>query len=209
MNSNYTGRVRILEREEEENVMLLCRALHEENGLFPMDDTKVRNFLFRAFNREGGILGGIGNKGHLEAIIYLLVSNFWYTNDYHLEEIFLYVLPEYRKSRNAVELLRFAKWCAEQTPYHLFIGIMPNAASQRKVFLYDRQLRSDMAAENDLSFANGMLEALAMAESGKNIRASIGNVKKIAESKRQQAEQAIKQAPTQKGYFFIYKNKAA
>jgi len=206
---SYSGRVRIIARDEEENVVDLCRKLHGENGLFKMDDNKVRTMLSRAFDRQGGILAGVGSKGKLEGLLLILLSNFWYSNDPHWEEIFLYVLPEYRKSRNAVELLRFAKWCAEQTPYPLFIGIMPNAASQRKVYLYDRQLDSDMAAERNLAIAQGMLEALSLIDPGKNMHASLGNVKKIAEEKLAEAEEAIKQASTQKRYFFIYNKKAA
>lgn len=207
--NNYSGKVRIIERDEIDSVMQLCRELHDENGIFKMEDSKVRTMLDRAFDKQGGILAGIGAKGKLEGLMLIMLSNFWYTSECHWEEIFLYVLQEHRKTRNAVELIKFAKWCAEQTPYPLFIGIMPNAASQRKVHLYDRQLNSDMGAEIDLAYANGMVEALTMVNSGKDVHASIGNVKKVANEKRAKAEKAIKQATTQKGYFFIYTNKAA
>jgi len=136
----YKGRVRIIGRDEEENVMELCRKLHNENGIFQMNDLKVRMMLDRAFNKQGGILAGIGEKGKLEGLIYLLLSSFWYTNDSHWEEIFLYVAPEYRKSRNAVELLKFAKWCAEETGFPLFIGILSDHSTARKEALYERQL---------------------------------------------------------------------
>lgn len=200
---HYSGRVRIIEADEIEDVMRLCNELWSENGIFKMDDTKVRQMLMRAFNKEGGILAGVGPKGRLEGLLYLLLSSFWYTNDHHWEELFLYVSPEYRKSRNAVELLKFAKWCATQTPYPLFIGIMPNAASQRKIYLYDRQLNSDIAAQDDLNKAMGMLEALKLIDS-KSLGSSIGNVKKVAEERLKEAESVIKQASTQKGCFFIY-----
>lgn len=120
--------------------MQLCRDLHEENGIFKMNDDKVRGMLSRAFDQQGGILAGIGEKGKLEGLLYLLLSSFWYTTDPHWEELFLYVVPEHRKSRNAVELLRFAKWCTDETPYPLFIGILSNAATERKELLYERQL---------------------------------------------------------------------
>jgi hypothetical protein len=137
---NYQGSVRIIGRNEEENVMQLCRQLHEENGLFTMDDNKVRGMLSQAFDRKGGILAGVGAPGKLEGLLYLLLSSFWYTNDNHWEELFLYVVPEHRKSRNAVELLRFAKWCTDQTDYPLFIGVLSNASTERKELLYKRQL---------------------------------------------------------------------
>ena len=207
--SPYKGRVRIIERDEVEDVMRLCRQLHDENGLYKMSDQKVRAMLDRAFDRQGGILGGVGPKGKLEGLLYLLVSGFWYSEDSHLEELFLYVDPACRKSRNAVDLLQFGKWCAEQSGFKLFIGIMPNAASQRKVFLYDRQLNSDMAAEIEVATAQSLLNALGSIEADKNIRASVGNLKAQAQEKLAAAAEAIKKASTQKGYFFIYDKKAA
>lgn len=137
----YQGKVRIVDRSEETNVMELCHQLHSENGMFSMDDNKVRSMLNRAFDKQGGILAGIGPKGNLEGLMYLLLSSFWYSNDPHWEELFLYVSPEHRKSRNAVELLRFAKWCTDQSDFPLFIGILSDATTERKELLYERQLR--------------------------------------------------------------------
>lgn len=138
---NYQGRVRIIGRDEQENVMQLCRQLHNENGMFRMDDAKVRSMLDRAFDKQGGILAGVGVPGKLEGLVFLLLSSFWYSNDPHWEELFLYVAPEYRKSRNAVELLKFAKWCTDQTDYPLFIGILSDLATEQKELLYERQLK--------------------------------------------------------------------
>ena len=137
----YQGQCRIIGRDEKENVMELCRQLHLENGIFKMDDAKVERMLDLAFDRKGGILAGIGKPGKLEGLLYLLLSSFWYTEENHFEELFLYVVPEHRKSRNAVELLRFAKWCTDQSGFPLFIGILSNAATERKELLYKRQLK--------------------------------------------------------------------
>lgn len=139
---NYSGKVRIVGRDEVEDVMRLCRQLHGENGIFKMDEKKVRAMLDRAFDKQGGILAGIGPKGKLEGLLYLLLSSFWYSNDPHWEELFLYVDPTCRKSRNAVELLRFGKWCAEQSDFPLFIGILSDESTTRKELLYERQLNS-------------------------------------------------------------------
>lgn len=138
--SNYSGRVRIVGREETGDVMRLCRQLHGENGLFKMDDAKVLSMLDKAFDKQGGILAGIGPKGKLEGLLYLLLSSFWYSNDSHWEELFLYVDPDCRKSRNAVELLKFAKWCAEESGFPLFIGVLSESSTERKELLYERQL---------------------------------------------------------------------
>ena len=142
MATTYTGKVRIISRDEYEDVMRLCRQLHSENGIFTMDENKVRSILDLAFDKKGGILAGIGPKGKLEGLLYLLLSSFWYSNDHHWEELFLYVDPAHRKSRNAVELLRFGKWCVEQSGFPLFIGILSDSSTARKELLYERQLHS-------------------------------------------------------------------
>ena len=141
--TNYQGRARIIGRDEEENVLELCHQLHKENGIFTMNDDKVRAMLSRAFDKQGGILAGVGNPGRLEGLLFLLMSSFWYSDDPHWEELFLYVVPEHRKSRNAVELLRFAKWCADESGFPLFIGILSNHPTERKELLYERQLHAD------------------------------------------------------------------
>lgn len=136
----YPGRVRIVGREDEDEVMALCRDLHHENGIFELDESKVRAMLHRAFNREGGILGAIGPSGSIEGLIYMLVSTFWYSQDPHLEELFLYVPPAFRgKTRNAIELIQFAKWCSEQSGFPLLIGVISNERTEGKVRLYQRQ----------------------------------------------------------------------
>ena len=135
----YPGRVRIVGREDEEEVMTLCRDLHEENGIFALDEDKVRGMLRRAFDREGGILGAIGPSGNIQGLIYMLVSTFWYSDDPHLEELFMYVVPEFRKSRNAIELMHFAKWCSQQSGFPLLIGVISNERTEGKVRLYQRQ----------------------------------------------------------------------
>ena len=139
----YKGRARIIKKEEHENVMQLCRNLASENALFSMNEQRVSDMMSLAYDQKGGILAGIGEPGKLEGIIFILLTTFWYSNDPYWEEFFLYVLPEYRKSRNAVELLRFAKWCADESGFPLFIGILSNHPTERKELLYERQLHAD------------------------------------------------------------------
>ena len=135
----YPGRVHIAEQKDEEELMVLCRNLALENAMFPVSDDKVRAMLRRAFNREGGVLGIIGESGKIEGMIYMMVSTFWYSDKPYLEELFLYVSPEYRKSKNAIELMKFSKWCSDQSGFALVIGVISNEKTEGKVKLYQRQ----------------------------------------------------------------------
>ena len=119
--------------------MELCRELHVENGIFPLNEDKVRAMLRRAFDRQGGIIGAIGDSGKIEGLIYMLVSTFWYSDQPHLEELFAFVVPEYRKTKNAIELMKFAKWCSDRSGFPLIIGVISNERTEGKIRLYQRQ----------------------------------------------------------------------
>jgi len=137
--THYPKRVRIAAPFEEEAIMAMCRDLHSENGIFKLSESKVRGILQHAFQRKGGILGVIGPPDHLEAMIYMQMTSMWYTEDPCLEELYTYVCPEFRRSRNAVDLLHFSKWAAETSGLPLFIGVISNEQTERKVQLYQRQ----------------------------------------------------------------------
>lgn len=135
---NYVGPVKIAAPEDEEEIMELCRQLHEENAMFAMNDAKVRAMLRRAFDRQGGILGKIGETS-IEGVVYLSMGTAWYSDDPYLEEVFLYVRPECRRSKNAIMLMQFAKWCADSANISLLIGVLSTQRTQGKVRLYQRE----------------------------------------------------------------------
>ena len=139
-------RVRIADKSDEEELMAICRELHQENGLFAMNEDKVRDMLYRSFDRQGGIVGVIGAPGGIEGLICMIMSTFWYSNDPHWEELFSFVLPQYRRSTNAKDLIEFAKWCADGTGFPLVIGILSNERTESKVRLYQRQLDKPIGA---------------------------------------------------------------
>lgn len=136
----YEGPVRIADASCEEEAMRLCRELHKENGLFSLNEDKVRATLQKAFYRQGGILGIIGTPTKIEAMICMIISSFWYSDDPHLEELFVFVRQEHRKSKHAVELIRFAKWARAEGKIPLVIGVISDERTAGKVRLYQREL---------------------------------------------------------------------
>jgi hypothetical protein len=132
--------VRTAVSTDEEELMVMCRMLHEENGLFPMSEDRVRRVLRMAFDGLGGVLGVIGNPGKIEAMIYMLISQIWHSDEWHLDELFSYCRPEYRKSNNAKRLIQFAKDCSDELHLPLVIGIISNTRTEEKIRLYQRQL---------------------------------------------------------------------
>lgn len=138
--------VSLANREDESQLMELCRLLHGENGLASMDDGNVRSMLNRAFDRQGGTIGVIRGPERIEAAIYMLMTTFWYTRETHLEELFNVVHPEHRHGHHAEALIKFALKCSADLSnyagFHipLVIGIMTNTRMAGKVRLYRRLL---------------------------------------------------------------------
>jgi hypothetical protein len=134
-----TSRVRKADQGDEAELVAMCHELHRENGIFSMSDDRVRDYLNRAFRKEGAIIGVIGSHGKLEGSIYLLLTTMWYTDDWHLGELWNFVRAPFRKSDNAKQLLDFAKRCVDEINIAGVIGIISNDRTAAKVKLYERQ----------------------------------------------------------------------
>ncbi len=141
MHPSDLSAVRRAQPADGDDLMTLSRMLWEENGIFTLDENRVRQILGRClFPNGGGIMGVIGSPGKLEGMICLLLSQFWYSSDWVLEEVFNFVHPEHRKSTHARLLLAFAKHSAEALKIPLSIGIVSNKRTEAKVRLYRSEL---------------------------------------------------------------------
>ena len=132
--------VRIAERADEPEIIRLLHLMHAEGGMLPLSIPRAREMFARTFDRKGGIIGVIGSHTDIHAMICLSISQFWYTDDNHLEEVFNYVRPDHRRSSYAKELIEFAKSCAEQIKVPLIIGVLTNQRMEAKIRLYRRVL---------------------------------------------------------------------
>jgi GNAT superfamily N-acetyltransferase len=121
-------------------MLSLCHELHQDNGLFEMEDAKVREMLDRAYNRQGGVIGIIDGDGEIAGAIYMTISSMWYRSPEHLEELFNFVRPKYRNTKAAKALVQFAKTCSDKTGLPLMIGVVTNKRLEAKVRLYRQEL---------------------------------------------------------------------
>lgn len=122
------------------------RALHEENGLMEVSESRIQDAALNGIRKDDIIFGVIGPVGAVEAMIYLVVGKFWYTDDLHIEELFTYVKPEFRASKNAKALVQFARDTADRLGVPLLIGILSNARTKPKIKLYERMLGAPAGA---------------------------------------------------------------
>jgi GNAT superfamily N-acetyltransferase len=143
-----TIHVRTAVPEDEDGIMALCRLLNTENGIFKMNETKVRDMVVPSLYLFDGIMGVIGARDHIEGMVLLRISQFWYSDERFLEEMFVYVHPEYRaaKGGRARRLVEFAKKASEKLSLPLMVGILSNSRTDAKTKLYERQFGNPAGA---------------------------------------------------------------
>jgi len=138
--------VRLATRDDEPDIMRLLHLMHAEGGMGALDEGSAREIFNRAFDKKGGIIGAIDADGKMCAMIYLLITRWWYTLDNHLEELFNFVHPDYRHTNYAISLIEFAKKCSDDLSktagfqITLVIGVLTSNRMAAKVRLYRRLL---------------------------------------------------------------------
>lgn len=133
--------VRLALPEDEEQIYQLLLMLHEENGLFAVSESKVRAFIRKATERQGGIIGVIQGPQEVEASVGLEIGPWWYTEELCLNEKWNFVHPNYRKSTHAQKLIDYAKYAAGLLEMPLAMGIISTKQTEAKVRLYGRRMR--------------------------------------------------------------------
>jgi GNAT superfamily N-acetyltransferase len=139
-------KVRLATPEDIDEILELGRLIHAENAFMPLSEERIRDYAWRGINQNRAIMGLIGPVGAIEAAIYLTVGQFWYTEELHLEELFAFVRPEFRKSDNAKALVEFAKTSAQRLDVPLLIGVIATIRTAAKIRLYERRLGKQSGA---------------------------------------------------------------
>lgn len=141
--------VRTAGPEDYQEVWRLFLQNHKENGLFEIAPQKVQWLLNRVLFPEAippgdtgtrGVIGVIGPVGALEALVFVTISEYWYSLQKHIAECTVYVDPECRKSGHAVALVQWMKDQTEVTGLPLLTGIVSNHRTEAKCRLYRRML---------------------------------------------------------------------
>jgi hypothetical protein len=141
--------VRLATPADSQEVWRLFLQAHKENSLFPLAADKVQWLMSRILRPESipdddagprGVIGVIGPAGALEGLVFLLIGQFWYSHEKHLEELIVFTDPECRKSSHAQALVQWMKDQVKITGLPLLTGIMSNHRTEAKVRLYSRML---------------------------------------------------------------------
>lgn len=143
------SKVRIATPEDHGEIWRLFLMAHKENGMFPLSPTKVEYFIQRCINHEKipvgdqgprGIIGVIGQVGSLEALVFVTISTFWYTDAKNIDECLVYTDPEHRQSNHVQALINWMKDQVEITQLPLMTGVISTIRTEAKCRLYRRML---------------------------------------------------------------------
>lgn len=137
--AGFSG-VRFARQDEAGAIYDILMLLHEENGLFMLDETKTRQTIADLLTPPKGIVGVIDGPKGLDGLIGLYVTEWWYTRQPHITEFFTFVKKEARRSTHAKRLIEFAKWVSDGLGLPLHIGIITTHRSEAKQRLYRRLL---------------------------------------------------------------------
>lgn len=134
--------VRLAVLDDLKSVLELMHCAANEDAQHPVDDIKVVDMLRRYYEQQGALLAVIGEPGSPVAYLLMIVDPIWYSQDFQLLELSLFVHPEHRRSNYAKQLMQFSKQASEGLQLDLTIGVLSNDRTEAKVRLYQRQFKT-------------------------------------------------------------------
>jgi len=129
--------------EDMREVMDLAIAAAKENGLLQANPVLLAQTVWPKLNLMHGMIGCIGRPdGRIEGIVVLQIGKLFYSDETCLEELVLYIHPDYRNARGgrASKLIEFSKSAAEKLELPLLIGVLSSIKTEQKRKLYERAL---------------------------------------------------------------------
>ena len=120
-------------------ILELMRVACREDSQHSMNEYKVLQMLMRYYNQEGALIAVIGDVGRPLAYCLSILDPVWYSDEWQLLELSLFVHPDHRKTTYAKQLMQFMKTASEGLKLDLTIGVFSNSRTEAKIRLYQRQ----------------------------------------------------------------------
>jgi N-acetylglutamate synthase-like GNAT family acetyltransferase len=133
--------VRVATTADLEQIMQLAIEAAKENGFLDASTTLLLKTIWGPIHQDHGIIGCIGDNP-IEGMVVLRVGTIFYSDASCLEELTVFVRPEYRSAKGgrAKKLVEFSKEAANALELPLLVGILSNDRTKAKCRLYERML---------------------------------------------------------------------
>lgn len=141
--SETSIRVRVGTPADFHTMLPFCQEMHDENGVARLNPAKMIGTLQCLLAKYYGIVGIIdGDNGEVAASVGLAVSEWWYSDDQHLEDRWTFVSAPYRRRWGSAArlLIDWAKLAADEMNMPLIMGVMSSHRTVAKIKLFERQL---------------------------------------------------------------------
>lgn len=145
------GIVRLATPDDAESIVSCLKLMHEENGLFTLNETKMRSIINSSLQPDPSVafpptIGVIGDAGNVEATICLALSQLYYTDEWHLGDLWIFIRPDARKKGYIHHLASFAKKISDDTGVPLMTGVVSNKRTEAKVRIYKKHYGDPLGA---------------------------------------------------------------
>lgn len=125
-------------------------AGHADNGLWVLSPLKILKLIQNAVRSDKTaqepVVGIIENEdGDIGAMTCFQLETFWYTDEWHISELFNWVHPDHRASKHAQELMSFQRDFADKMSeltghkIALITGVMSVKRLEAKMNLFARK----------------------------------------------------------------------
>lgn len=133
--------IRMAEAEDIPDALELCASLyHEEGVLFEIDPDKARAAI-KSFVSNGVVVLAFSNDGEMVGCAAAVVDTMWWSKTPFLRCVFCYVLPEFRRSTFARDMLRSIKRAGEALGVKTVSDVLSERRTEGKCRLYQREFR--------------------------------------------------------------------
>lgn len=122
---------------------------HSDNGLWPVSQTKILKLiddsLAAPVNGNKPTIGIIEGENGIEAMTCFTFEQYWYTDEWHIAELFNWVHPDYRASKHVEALMAFQRKFTDDMSVvsghkmALITGIMSLKRLEAKINLFGRK----------------------------------------------------------------------
>lgn len=134
--------VRIADLRDETEIMRLMNEAHQEQPLAALAPQKLSLYIkvctYPNVAERKGIIGVIDGKEGIEAYFFAIFGQWWFSDEWRIEELSTYVGQDFRGGSHFTDLIQFAKWSAQTFNMPLIMGITASKKLLPKIRLYER-----------------------------------------------------------------------
>ena len=132
--------VRIARPQDELGILDLCWLAHGERSERSLNKVKVQTMVRSCLTGQCGMIGIVEVASDVRAMVGLIVSSAWCSDDLELHDWLVFVRPDCRHLRYLTPLLAFAKQQSIRLNLPLWMGFIGDERAEAKARAYHRHL---------------------------------------------------------------------